>query len=219
MTIFHGIAHFARYNWGMSGGALKTIYQGCVEPIISFGSCVWISEIDKVHFKRKVLSIQRAVLLRLTHSFRTTSNDALCVLAGVLPLDLKLKYEWERFKIKRNLPVSDFCANLFSDVYLERNCTVADFVPILVEGRGSLLLMRLLNFLTSSLLMVLRGPRVLAQPSLFGSIIVSKFPGNFDFLTPARVFKLNFLLLLRLWTGSSKARRIRVILFVLIIMQ
>ncbi|XP_023244862.1 uncharacterized protein LOC111642715 [Centruroides sculpturatus] len=86
-NLFAWFTKVARRDWGLSGPALKTIYQGAIVPMVTYGASAWGEKSTHTHIKRKVHTIQRKILLRVTRAYRTISNDALHVLAGVLPLD------------------------------------------------------------------------------------------------------------------------------------
>lgn len=51
-------------------------------PMIVFRCGAWSERIDKVYFRMMVITIQRAILLRLTRAFRTTSKRHFVCLRG-----------------------------------------------------------------------------------------------------------------------------------------
>lgn len=95
-TIYGRLAAVAKANNGMTGKHLMTLYKGCVEPILLYGCEFWGKEARKVHSMRKLLSIQRRVLLKVAKAYNTVSHDAIRVLTGVIPIDLLIE---ERMKI------------------------------------------------------------------------------------------------------------------------
>ncbi|XP_023240777.1 uncharacterized protein LOC111639211 [Centruroides sculpturatus] len=99
-TLFAWCAKVAKRDWGLSGESLKLVYTGAVLPMVTYGAAAWGHTVQHVHIQRKLLSIQRKVLLRITRAYRTTSNDALHVLAGVLPLDLAVQQRKDFYFLK-----------------------------------------------------------------------------------------------------------------------
>ena len=85
------------------------------------GSVVWAHKLDGFHKRSHIPAMQRCFLLVLTTAWRTTSTEALQVLAGVLPLDLDIIRSVGHWHIKRGLqfshgdlrvePLPDDCAN------------------------------------------------------------------------------------------------------------
>ena len=45
--------------------------------------------IDKVSYKSKLVRVQRLINIRIAKAYRTVSNEALCILTGLIPLPLK----------------------------------------------------------------------------------------------------------------------------------
>jgi len=47
--------------------------------------------IDNVNYKSKLLRLQRPINIRIAKAYRTVSNEALCILTGLTPIDLKIE--------------------------------------------------------------------------------------------------------------------------------
>ncbi|XP_067120947.1 uncharacterized protein [Centruroides vittatus] len=80
-------------KWSTGGTALTQVYKSVVIQITTYGAQVWGNRAEMTNMKRKIISFQRKFLLRITGAYRTTSNDALCVMAGILPMDLEIS-QW-----------------------------------------------------------------------------------------------------------------------------
>lgn len=87
----------ARATWGLKPNILKNIYICATERLILFGVENWYS--DTCRIQRKLWQIQRKSLLGLSKGYRTVSSEALQVLTGCLPLDMKAKIENIKFKV------------------------------------------------------------------------------------------------------------------------
>ncbi|GBM28771.1 hypothetical protein AVEN_177985-1 [Araneus ventricosus] len=70
---------------------VKKIYKTVFEKLIQYGSEIWYKDIVKIN--NKLIQIQRQPLLGITETYRTVSNEAIQVLNGCPPLDLKIRIE------------------------------------------------------------------------------------------------------------------------------
>lgn len=80
-------------EWGTRYHTSMLIYKAVFMPTIAYAAQIWA---DGTHTAKaiKILgSRQRRALLSVTYAYRTTSTDALCVIAGLLPLDIAIRLE------------------------------------------------------------------------------------------------------------------------------
>jgi ribonuclease HI len=76
---------------GLKGGSadfMLMLYKCCVRPHIEFGYAVWCSASDIA----ELLSLQNLALRRCTGTMQATPANALEVITGVIPLDLRLDH-------------------------------------------------------------------------------------------------------------------------------
>jgi hypothetical protein len=69
---------------------LTTIYTGRILPLILCGAPVWKSALDNACYKAKIIRIQRLINIRKAKAYRTVSNEALCVITGIIPINIKI---------------------------------------------------------------------------------------------------------------------------------
>jgi hypothetical protein len=81
----------AKINWGVSYAALKIIYTGGILTLLLYGAPVWIDAIKKTIFKQKRIRVQRLINIKIARAYQTVSNDALCLIAGLTPIDIKIE--------------------------------------------------------------------------------------------------------------------------------
>jgi len=81
----------AKISWGLKHEALKTIYTGGILPLIVYGAPAWESVLDKACYKAKIIRIQRLINIKIAKAFRTVSNEALCVITGLTPINIKIE--------------------------------------------------------------------------------------------------------------------------------
>jgi ribonuclease HI len=96
----------AKVTWGLKHEAMKTIYTGGILPLILYGAPVWKRVLDIKCYKSKLIRTQRLINIRIAKAYRTVSNEALCVITGLKPINIKIeetaKY-YECLKRQRNL--------------------------------------------------------------------------------------------------------------------
>ena len=79
----------AKLNWGLNYAALRTIYTGGILPLLLYEAPFWINAINKASYKLKITRVQRLINMRLARAYRTVSNEALCLITGLTPIDIK----------------------------------------------------------------------------------------------------------------------------------
>jgi len=94
-------------NWGLGHKALKTIYDGAIVPIMTYGAPV-----NKQILLRKLQSTQRLINIEITKSYRTISYEASCVMTGALPIGILIARKAHLCKIKQGLECVRVCVCL-----------------------------------------------------------------------------------------------------------
>ena len=74
-------------EWGLSPDKLMWILKAVIRPQISYGSVVWAHRI-RTTLRRKLDSVQRQILIRLSHSMRSTPTAGIEAVVGLPPLYL-----------------------------------------------------------------------------------------------------------------------------------
>lgn len=90
-SAYQRVARMAGRDWGLKPRALKVAYGAIFVGIAAYAASVWHPRTSLQLVRRELLKGQRLSLLSFTKAYRTTSTDALAVLAGVLPLDLHVQ--------------------------------------------------------------------------------------------------------------------------------
>jgi len=73
----------AKLHWGLGHKALKTIYEGAVAPILTYGAPIWVEAIRKNKNLANYKRIQGLLILKKPKSYRNISYDTSCVTGGV----------------------------------------------------------------------------------------------------------------------------------------
>jgi hypothetical protein len=78
-------------TWGLKHEALKTIYAGGILPQTLYGAPVWKVVLDITCYKAKLIRVQRLINIRIAKTYRTVSNEALCAIMGLIPINIKIE--------------------------------------------------------------------------------------------------------------------------------
>ena len=89
--MIHILSRSAKLNWGLQNEALKTIYKGAILPLLIYGAPVWRDAMTKEINRRKYIRVQRLINIKMGKAYRTTSNEALCILTGITPIIIKIR--------------------------------------------------------------------------------------------------------------------------------
>ena len=87
--IIHALNKSAKLSWGLKHEALNTIYKGAILPLMLYGAPVWTGDVEKKCYKIIYTRVQRLMNIKVAKAYRTTSGEALCVLTGITPIDIK----------------------------------------------------------------------------------------------------------------------------------
>jgi hypothetical protein len=82
-------------NVGGPVSSRRRVLLSVVQSVLLYGCEVWAEALRKGLYRAKVMAVQRRCALRITSSYRTVSEPAVLVIAGVIPLDL-LAFERRR---------------------------------------------------------------------------------------------------------------------------
>ena len=80
---------------------MKTIYTGGILPLLPYGAPVWKSVLNKHCYIAKLIRIQRLINIRIAKAYRTVSNEALCVIAGIKPIHIKIEEAGRCYEITK----------------------------------------------------------------------------------------------------------------------
>jgi ribonuclease HI len=91
--LIHALSKSAKLKWGLSSEALRTIYKGAIMPLMMYGAPVWIKALEKKYNRRTYNRVQRIINIKIAKAFRTTSNEALCIVTGLIPITIQAEEE------------------------------------------------------------------------------------------------------------------------------
>ncbi|KAI4482903.1 hypothetical protein M0802_013620 [Mischocyttarus mexicanus] len=106
-VVFSQLARVAKAKWGLSSKTMKAIYNGVFIPVVTYAAAGWADRIN-VHHIRSLIQAQRYALIRVTKAYRTISTDALCVIAGVTPIELLVVEKRSLYYLRKNIALQHF---------------------------------------------------------------------------------------------------------------
>ena len=86
---FNALATIAKRNWSLDHACMSTLYNDIFTPIATYAAASWCDRLNKSGL-RILGQAQCLVLAKITKSYRTTSANALPIVAGVPPINLKI---------------------------------------------------------------------------------------------------------------------------------
>jgi hypothetical protein len=63
---------------------------------------VWKNVVNKFCYKAKLIGIQRLINIRIAKAYCTVSNEALCIITGLLPLNIKIEETGKYYEITKD---------------------------------------------------------------------------------------------------------------------
>jgi hypothetical protein len=86
---------------GLHDEALQTIYKGAVLPLLLYGASIWAEAMRFEYNRLKYIRVQRLMNIKTAKAFRTTSSEALCILAGKTPIIIRTEEAAKQYFLKR----------------------------------------------------------------------------------------------------------------------
>lgn len=103
VKVLHKLARINTTEYRMPLHIIKTYYYyyAVHESSVSFGASIWAHRVRFSTYVTAARRGQRNVLLRLSGAFGTTSTEALCVVLGMYPIDISIRYRAANYWLKR----------------------------------------------------------------------------------------------------------------------
>ena len=101
-------------NTGGSRQRRRMLLANVVTSIILYGSPIWADAMDFETYRRSLISVYRLTALRVICGFRTVSNDATFVIAGMIPIELlaKERKKWYEHREQQGSKASERVSTL-----------------------------------------------------------------------------------------------------------
>jgi hypothetical protein len=89
--LIFALSKSVKLNWGLGHEVLKTIYTGAILPLLQYNDSIWKNAIAKASYRTKLIRVQIIMNIRIAKSYQTVSNEALCIITGLIPIDIKIE--------------------------------------------------------------------------------------------------------------------------------
>ncbi|XP_035231137.1 uncharacterized protein LOC118203004 [Stegodyphus dumicola] len=100
------------YKWGLNPHIQKLLYTTVTEKMVSYAAAVWANPMQGQKIKH-LSSIERPFTLNITRAYCTTASDEIIVLAGLLPLHIRVEEEASRQLVKQLRRTATFAEDIF----------------------------------------------------------------------------------------------------------
>lgn len=101
LNLYKQLARAAKIHWGLGPEIVRTIYLAVVEPVILYAASAWAPAAHKICVQKQLNAVQRGFVQKIVKAYRTVSLNSALILAGLLPLDLRIQEAASLFEIKR----------------------------------------------------------------------------------------------------------------------
>lgn len=99
-TTYALFGKLAKATWGLRYPTMRLYYGSIFVPTIAYVVGAWGDRVGS-RTERQILSIQCFMLLRVNKAYRTVSNEALQIIAGLLPLNIELRQRRRIYRLKK----------------------------------------------------------------------------------------------------------------------
>ena len=104
VSIYGQLSRAAKISWGLHADVIRVIYTAVIEPVAMYAASAWAPAVGKLGAKKQLASIQRGFAQKLCRAYRTVSLNAALLLAGILPLDIRIQEAAALYEAKRGVP-------------------------------------------------------------------------------------------------------------------
>ena len=104
----HMLGRSAKLQRFLGHKSLKTLYDGALIPLLTYGAPVWDEALVKQRNLRMLQRVQRMVNIKSAKAYRTISLEAACMMAGLPPIGIVMKEKVRPYTIQHNAERSEY---------------------------------------------------------------------------------------------------------------
>ncbi|XP_063629985.1 uncharacterized protein LOC134801375 [Cydia splendana] len=101
LGIYKQLARAAKIHWGLGPEITRTIYTAVIEPVIMYAASAWAPATNKICVRKQLDAVQRGFAQKIIKAYRTVSLNSALLLAGLLPLDIRVREAASLYCIKK----------------------------------------------------------------------------------------------------------------------
>ncbi|XP_037868520.2 uncharacterized protein LOC119628836 [Bombyx mori] len=109
INIYKKLSRAAKASWGLHPEVIRTIYIAVMEPVILYAASVWAPAVYKLGTQKQLGIVQRGIAQKICRAYRTVSLHSALILAGTLPLDLRVREVAALYRARRGSAVPELC--------------------------------------------------------------------------------------------------------------
>jgi hypothetical protein len=106
-AVLYMLSKTAKQHCSLGHKSLKTLYEGALVPLMTYGAPVWEEAATKQRYLRKMQSSQRLINIKIAKAYRTISFEAFYVMAGVPPIGILAAVKVQLYRRKHGLEYSE----------------------------------------------------------------------------------------------------------------
>ncbi|CAK1585006.1 unnamed protein product [Parnassius mnemosyne] len=99
-NLYRQLCRAAKIHWGLNSEIVRTIYIAVIEPIILYAASAWVPASNKLMTKKQLDIVQRGFVQKIVKAYKTVSLHSALLLAGLLPLDLRVREAASLYEIR-----------------------------------------------------------------------------------------------------------------------
>ncbi|XP_073961989.1 uncharacterized protein [Choristoneura fumiferana] len=122
-NLYKQLSRAAKIHWGLEPEVIRTIYTAVVEPVVMYAAGAWAPATNKLGIQKLLNAVQRGFVQKILKAYRTVSLNSALVLAGLLPLDIRIREAASLFEAKKG-----YSRRMIGDGELERPLAAVDVV-------------------------------------------------------------------------------------------
>ncbi|XP_047028029.1 uncharacterized protein LOC124636138 [Helicoverpa zea] len=121
IAVHQQLCRAAKVSWGLNPEVIKIIYVAVIEPIVLYAASVWAPAASKLGIIKQLRVLQRGIAQKMCKAYRTVSLNSALLLAGILPLDLRIREVALLYEAKKGV-----AQELLGDREMERMASALD---------------------------------------------------------------------------------------------
>lgn len=82
----------------------RRLLASVVTSVLTYGITIWGEALKYEDYRRKIAAVNRLSALRVSCAFRTVSDDAVCVIAGLIPIEILAVERRQLYETRSNIP-------------------------------------------------------------------------------------------------------------------
>ncbi|XP_072939881.1 uncharacterized protein [Epargyreus clarus] len=101
LNFYKQLSRAAKIHWGLNSEIVRIIYTAVVEPTIMYAASAWAPATERIGIRKELDCVQRGFVQKIIKGYKTISLNSALLLAGLLPLDIRIREAASLYEIKK----------------------------------------------------------------------------------------------------------------------